>query len=177
MTCRRYDPPPPHRFDFVYLWNVTQQIISHCPNDTRLFAGDQTKLNQAACMSAAGETSSWTSWTRYPPNDIWSRLSNWKFPLLQLVFQFPRPPLGIGTEAFALTHLMGDPIDTIASLLYTLAVCESRARFWKRVCKRSSKPVLGGRREQDWKVFTLIMVSYDEWKCGKQSLGVLKTSM
>ena len=62
---------------------------------------------------------------------IWVRLTTWKFPLLQLVAQFARPPLGFAEEAFTMAHLLGDPIDTINNLLQKLSSCQRRARIWK----------------------------------------------
>jgi hypothetical protein len=73
--------------------------------------------------------------------------------LFQLISQFQRPPLGPWAQAFTVVHLFGNPIDTIASLLYTLALCQSRARKFKE-----------GGLNRRWKLATLIMISYDE--CG-----------
>ena len=62
---------------------------------------------------------------------IWVRLTTWKFPLFQLIAQFPRPPLGLATQFFVMAHLLGDPIDTIKNLLQKLSKCQSRAESWK----------------------------------------------
>ena len=64
---------------------------------------------------------------------IWACLTNWKFPLLQLVAQFPRPPLGLGAQAFVIAHLLGDPVDTIRNLLRKLATCQRRAKKWENI--------------------------------------------
>ena len=64
---------------------------------------------------------------------IWVRLTTWKFPLLQLVAQFARPPLGFAEEAFTMAHLLGDPIDTINNLLQKLSDCQRRAQRWRNI--------------------------------------------
>ena len=79
---------------------------------------------------------------------------------MQLIFQFPRPPLGAKVEIFTIAHLLGDPIDTISSLLYTLATCQSRAEMLRKK----------GITDQDWKNLALIMDSYDE--CGKSQAAI-----
>jgi len=91
-------------------------------------------------------------WDRYTSSEIMGRLHSWKAPVLILIFLFPRAPLGIATWIFTLVHLCGDPIDTIASLLYTLAVCQTRV---KKVCN--------GRARRDWKLVVLLIGSYDEY--------------
>jgi len=59
-----------------------------------------------------------------------------------------------------MTHLLGDPIDTISSLLYTLAACQSRAEMLRKK----------GIPDQDWKNLALIMDSYDE--CGNSQAAI-----
>jgi hypothetical protein len=68
--------------------------------------------------------------------------------------------LSTKVEFFVFLHLVGDPVDTIASLLYTLAVCQSRAESLRKQ----------GMPDQDWKMLTLIMVSYDE--CGNNEAAI-----
>jgi hypothetical protein len=114
----------------------------------------------------AGESNSlWSGWTAYPISDIWTRLVTWKLPLFQLISQFPRPPLGFGVETATLAHLLGNPLNSLVSMLLTLALCKSRAALAKDLC-------LGGRIEvmdpeayhRTWKALAIIMVSYEE--CG-----------
>ena len=76
----------------------------------------------------------------------------WKAPLAQLIFLFPRPPLGASVEIFTILHLMGDSIDTIASLLYTLEVCQRRAKPLRKQ----------GMPDADWKALALVMAAYEE---------------
>jgi hypothetical protein len=103
----------------------------------------------------------WTGWTAYPISDIWNRIVVWKLPLLQLLSQFPRPPLGPSVETGVMMHLLGDPIDSVASMLLTLSICQERAQQAKQLCvtKRGDP-----RYQRTWKGLAIIMVSYEE--CG-----------
>ena len=60
---------------------------------------------------------------------------------------------------------MGDPIDTIGSLLYSLHVAQARAIRWKK------------EREGDWKALALITVSYDEWGLGNEAEKFLEMQL
>lgn len=104
-------------------------------------------LTNEACVAITGG-----GWEPYVAYEITGRLHSWKAPVIILIFLFPSAPLGIATWIFALMHLCGDPIDTIASLLYTLAVCQTRV---KKVCK--------GRAGRDWRPVVLLIGSYDEY--------------
>jgi hypothetical protein len=105
--------------------------------------------------------------TRYADSDIWRRLVTWKFPLWQLIFLFPRPPLGFGSEAFVLVHLFGDPIGTIASILYTLHRSQLRAQQLMR--KYPPNDTLWNQPDREWKTLAIIMASYEE--SGYEKIG------
>ncbi len=82
-------------FDFTSLWQYTLRIQGACPTNPRLFltegkdaTASNCALTQSACAHIARE-----KWTEYPKVNIWTRMTTWKFPLLQLMFLFPRPPL------------------------------------------------------------------------------------
>src|SRR5436190_22946547 len=98
-----------------------------CDSDNRFVKGTGL-LTMEACQNLVGGG----SWQLYPTRDILTRLMTWKAPLVQLIFQFPRPPLGASVGFFTIFHLVGDPIDTIASLLYTLEVCQRRVKLLSR---------------------------------------------
>jgi len=104
----------------------------------------------------------------------WGRLTTWKFPLLQLVAVFPRPPLSLLFTPFVLLHLLGDPISTISDTVLKLASCQARARFWRD--KLEDEDCLGYLLGSDyaidstssvisrwWKELGAISDSYDEW--------------
>jgi len=66
--------------------------------------------------------------TPYQLDLFLGRFQIWKVPLIQLLMLFPRPPHGAAVELMSLFHLMGDPIDTIASLIFTLQITQNRLR-------------------------------------------------
>lgn len=154
-------------FQFASLWIITQAIAT-CPNDTRLFNSQPMLTDHACLLFTHGK-----AWTLYPAADIWVRLTTWKFPLLQLVAVFPRPPLTFGTECFVLLHLLGDPISTIANLLLKVASCQARAALWKYRLRPNGKEeqlrtLWAGLKPTPspdglWKGLTAIVDSYDEW--------------
>ena len=154
------------RFDFVTIWNYTLHIQEACANDSRLFLSDgepltrqNAALNQAACVAIAG-----SDWTRYSAVDIWTRLTTWKLPLLQLVAAFPCPPLSLGVQFFVITHLLGDPIDTIKTLLLKLSKCQHWVHYW----------VQFGGSERQWKALALLTDAYGEWGEDKKASRVLR---
>ncbi|KAL8869000.1 MAG: hypothetical protein Q9174_004600 [Haloplaca sp. 1 TL-2023] len=159
-------------FQLDTLWKYTQSIQAACPSDERLYLQDEqvagpqrASLTQAACEVIAGK-----GWTYYPTSDIWNRLTMWKFPLLQLVASFPRPPLSFTIESLVILHLLGDPIDTIKNLLFKLTTCEQLAQFWESECKAILEPSTRGREgedfyleDRDWKALTMVTDAYSEW--------------
>ena len=160
-------------FDFVSLWNYTLHIQEACANDSRLFltkgepvTRQNAGLNQAACVAIAG-----SDWTTYPAVDIWTRLTTWKFPLVQLIAAFPRPPLSLGVESFVIIHLLGDPIGTIKNLLVKLSNCQYWVHHWSmkervRDNKRDS--------EHHWKALALLADAYGEWGADSEASNVLE---
>jgi hypothetical protein len=145
----------PHKFLFEQFFKDTlingSSVINldglSCPSNPNFFPGTPY-LTNAACEALVGGG----GMKAYPTRDILTRLLTWKAPLVQLIFQFPRPPLGASVEFFTILHLVGDPIDTIASLLYTLEVCQKRAESLREQ----------GMPDRDWKSLALVMASYDE---------------
>ncbi|OCK80882.1 hypothetical protein K432DRAFT_404298 [Lepidopterella palustris CBS 459.81] len=156
-------------FDFPQLYQFWIDTLAKCPGSSLFFNGTNL-LTEAVCKKFTGETNSPWSWTKYPSIDIFTRLITWKLPLFQLVSQFPRPPLGLSVQAFAIAHLLGDPIDSIASILTSLAMCETRARSTRNLCRPGRRSALWDQPDRDWKVISIIMTSYDE--CGKGAYGL-----
>lgn len=152
-------------FHFASLWKYTQNIQGACATDTRLFipnggsaSPQNASLTQASCAAIAG----W-EWTYYPNADIWTRLTAWKFPLLQLVASCPRPPLSFSVECFVIVHLLGDPIDTITNLLAKMSSCQRIARDWRAQCEILLKKRDEGDEDGDWKALALVTDAYGEW--------------
>ena len=163
------------RFDFVSLWKYTLHIQEACANDSRLFlpkgepaTPQNAALNQASCAAIAG-----SGWTGDSAVDMWTRLTTWKLPLVQLIAAFPRPPLSLGVECFVIIHLLGDPIDTIKNLLLKLSNCQSFARDWGAPSVetvRGDDPV----SERHWKALALLTDAYGEWGQDMEASLVLK---
>jgi hypothetical protein len=149
-------------FEFVGLLLVNTYYNETCAAGSEILFDGTRMLTNAACQRITGLTNSiWSGWTAYPISDIWNRIVVWKLPLLQLISQFPRPPLGPSVETGIMMHLLGDPMDSITSIFVSLAICQERAQRAKDLC---------GLRQDDpdfsktWKGLAIIMVSYDE--CG-----------
>ena len=169
------------KFHFLSLWSYTQNIQQACANDTRLFVPNggvaspqNASLTQTACAAIAGP-----GWQYYPAADIWTRLTTWKFPLLQLVASFPRPPLSLSVECFVILHLLGDPIDTLRNLLAKMSTCQLTAERWEKVCKGLlERPSGEGQDEdRDWKALTLLTDAYGEWGVDEQAERALANGL
>lgn len=152
-------------FKFDQLFTVNQFLNQTCPSTSDIFFPGTKWLTDATCHKITGTTSSITSWTPYPNDDIWTRIVTWKMPLFQLVAQFPRPPLGFAVESIAIVHLLGDPVDSMVSMLLTLAMCRSRATLAKEVCKAARIQPTDAEYDRTWKGLAIMLVSYDD--CGK----------
>lgn len=166
-------------FQFTTLWKYTQSIQNACATDRRLFiptggiaSPQNVSLTQASCTAIAG-----SDWTYYPAADIWSRLTAWKFPLLQLVASFPRPPLSFWVEFFVIVHLLGDPIDTIKNLLTKMSTCQRRAEYWRGECERLLERREGIDEDRDWKALALITDAYGEWDEDEQARDALQQGL
>ena len=126
----------PFLFDVIF--EIETNIIKHCPDYDGLVRQPNGKmfLSLAELRKMIGSpTSSFMSiwkFTTYPDDLILAHFQTWKLPLFQLLVQFPRPPHGTVVECLSFFHLLGDPIDTIASLMFTLQVTQNRSRRLKR---------------------------------------------
>ncbi|KAI9782334.1 MAG: hypothetical protein M1839_005207 [Geoglossum umbratile] len=100
----------------------------------------------------------------YPLPDIWIRATVWKLPLLQLVVQFALTPMGSWGWLFAVVRLIGDPLNTLFSLLKKLDMCQTKALKWRKNLK---EPV-------EWKAFTLIEESCEEVGEGQANLTTFR---
>jgi hypothetical protein len=79
-------------------------------------------------------------------------------------------------QLFTLLHLLGSPANTIASLLYTLAVCQKRAVLLRDALAAIECSECDDTIKLDWKHYALILVSYDECgDCGNVEAFVLDT--
>ena len=167
------------KFHFVSLWNYTQKIQQACANDARLFVPHggvssprNASLTQEACAAIAG-----SGFEYYPAADIWTRLTTWKFPLLQLVASFPRPPLSLSVECFVILHLLGDPIDTLRNLLAKMSTCQLVAKRWRVECESLLEIPPGEDEDRDWKALTILTDAYGEWGADGQAESALANGL
>ena len=166
-------------FDFSSLWKYTQNIQKACANDTRLFHSDggsaspqNASLTLASCDAIAG-----SNWTYYPAADIWTRLTTWKFPLLQLVASFPRPPLSFWVDCFVIVHLLGDPIDTIQNLLAKMSSCHDVAKEWRADADNLMGQPACDDENQNWKALALVTDAYGEWHESENARQALRKGL
>jgi len=167
-TCQNPYPncTSPWGFQFSALYTISQKIYNACPTDWRIFDQKTRSLSEAGCEQISG-----SSWTPYPGADIWARLTTWKFPLLQLVAIFPRPPLNFKVEAFVIFHLLGNPVSTIQDLLLKFANCQRRVENWQDALQipelnplvQDEEPTRYTNLTRKWKALGIITDSYDEW--------------
>lgn len=129
------DPIPPcqssKRLDFASLWTITYNYYKLCGSDGAWLSESTVGLASAALTAAAAYEILGKGYTKFPKADIWSRLTTWKFPLIQLIATSPRPPLGKLVEVLTVLHLASDPICSIEDLLYKLEGCQRRAVYWQ----------------------------------------------
>ena len=152
-------------FDFAEIYNVYLYLNHSCAPESDIFFKGTRMLTDAVCRKIAMNSNSiWSGWTPCPISDIWTRIVVWKLPLLQLISQFPRPPLGPSVETSVMIHLLGDPIDSVASMLLTLAICQARVERAKELCLDAGIDCTHPAYPKAWKGLAIIMVSYDE--CG-----------
>ncbi|KAH6980658.1 hypothetical protein BKA56DRAFT_731754 [Ilyonectria sp. MPI-CAGE-AT-0026] len=142
MACNNYTHTPLPHFSATALIDLIGNLSETCPHD--LVDGIGVK-ETVANEIFQGENSFFANflgrWSPYAVAVIFSRLIDFKLPLLQLISELPRPQLFTGwwTQAFAVLHLIGDPIDSLSSYLFTLATCMI-------VLKRTKETMVDGER-------------------------------
>ncbi|KAK0637456.1 hypothetical protein B0T17DRAFT_614045 [Bombardia bombarda] len=174
ITLRHIGP-----FSFVPLYEFLQEALQNTtdPYTSPYFRveGNWISITNDVCLQITNSTHD--SWTIYDNAGIWNRIVTWKLPLVTLLFQFARPPfawrLWTNTNVFILLHLVGDPLNTITSLLTTLSACQRRVKtIQARITHihhdlQQTNPSLAQRIHQTQptltKTFSLLSISYSEW--------------
>ena len=116
--------------------NCSQDLVNITFGDGKVYTGISD--DAASRYFTLGQASIFHAflgfWSVYAAARILARLIDFKLPLLQLISQNPRPRLIIGWKAEVLTilHLVGDPIDSMSSSLFTLATCRALFRNTRR---------------------------------------------
>jgi hypothetical protein len=152
-------------FNLASFWDLTVHITNNCPNDVRLQSPFVLTSSFATLITGHTDALSLspTQWAPYDKRIIVRRLAAFKGPLLQLVFEVPRAPYGWNVEVFSVVHMLGDPIDCIASLLHTLCICRNRVQ--KLRSGLSYRGLSGDTADSIAKSMVLILTTMDE--CGR----------
>ena len=114
-----------HGFDFDYLYQFT-----HDPSTPRdyiirpYYNQSILALTFKGCVDAVDRST-----TPYSRQGVYDRAVLWRVPLLALWLTATLPPFDIHTQIFTLLHLVGDPIDSIWSLLYRLDLAKRTVRW------------------------------------------------
>ncbi|KAJ4178811.1 hypothetical protein NW755_012926 [Fusarium falciforme] len=126
MACSNYTHTPLPHFSTAALIDLLGNLNETCPHDLV----DGIGLRDAVANEIfQGEKSFFAGslgrWSPYAAAIIFSRLIDFKLPLLQLISELPRPQIipGWQTQVFAVLHLIGDPIASMSGYLFTLATC------------------------------------------------------
>jgi hypothetical protein len=152
-------------FNFAGLYDVNVYLNRTCERGSEIFFEGTHMLTLGACKRITGLGNGiWKDWTAYPISDIYNRIAVWKVPLLQLLSQFPRPPLGPSVEMAVMLHLLGDPIHSVSSLLLSFSECQKRSKQAKGLCIATKMNEDDPDYQKTWKGLAIVMVSYDE--CG-----------
>lgn len=129
------NPVLKHGFDFDYLYQFTHDpstprdyIIRPYHNQSIL------ALTFKGCVDAVGR-----SIAPYSRQGVYDRAVLWRVPLLALWLTTTLPPFGKLTQTFTLLHLVGDPIDSIWSLLYRLDLAKRTFRWVQKEDADSEK--------------------------------------
>ena len=146
----------PIGFDLRNLWEK-QEAIHNARDSGLIYFNGYYALTREKCKDLVGGSGS----SPYDFASWFTRLTTWKVPLVQLVFLFPRPPLDLSSEIFVLVHLVGNPINTIWSLIIKISRCQAAVIEWQsRLSTINSN--LQQVQERQWKALALLTDAYDE---------------
>ncbi|KAH6876724.1 hypothetical protein B0T10DRAFT_585103 [Thelonectria olida] len=136
MACSNFTYAPLPHFNNPTLIDVIEKLRQTCPDDLVDGIGIRSDIAKEIFQGVNSLFStSLGRWSPYAGAIIVSRLIDFKLPLVQLISQLPRPRLVLGRwgEAFAILHMIVDPIDSMSSYLFTLATCQVVLRRTKEI--------------------------------------------
>jgi len=126
-----------------------------------IISRNRTRMPLSECYAICGP-----GYTRYPDSTIIKRTVLWLIPVFMLVGNFQFPPLGPLNSFYIATHLLGDPIHTVYSLLVKLEVSRRIHAHWVN----SPPPIREGElcgdekgRERALRDIATVNVLFDEW--------------
>ncbi|KAJ4206365.1 hypothetical protein NW759_014312 [Fusarium solani] len=166
MACSNYTHTPLPHFSTAALIDLIGKLNETCPHDlvdgiglrdvvaNALFQGEKSFFAQSLGR-----------WSPYTAAIIFSRLIDFKLPLLQLISELPRPQIipGWQTQVFAVLHLIGDPIDSMSGYLFTLATCMVVLKRTKEILAERERAEAEGEPievERRSKLIALVYLSY-----------------
>ncbi|CAI6101460.1 unnamed protein product [Clonostachys chloroleuca] len=158
MACSNFTSTTLPHFSTAALIDITKKLNETCPLD--LVDGNGIKVDVANTLFQ-GENSFFETlgpWSPYAAAIIFSRLIDFKLPLLQLISQLPRPRYTHGWlgQAFAIFHLIADPVDSMSSYLFTLASCKAVLQRTKEKMRRERGPEADERFERRCTLIALV---------------------
>jgi len=114
------------------LYQLQLNISNFCAEDPRLaeWRPGVFVLTAEAARALTGTPT--TRFTLHPADLSLARFQAWNLPLFQLILNFPRPPYGTAVQVFSVFHLIADPIDTAAGLIFKLQVSQRRLKRLQR---------------------------------------------
>jgi len=122
---------------------------------------NRTRIPLSQCYVMCG-----LGYDRYSNMDIIKRVALWLVPVLVLVGNFQFPPLGPLNSFYIATHLFGDTIHTMYSLLVKIEVSRRLHTLWVN----SPPPIREGEqygneseRRRTLRDFAAVNVLFDEW--------------
>jgi hypothetical protein len=110
-------------------FNDTRQYFSWNPSHTALVSSRQPQITLPFCESACGD-----GFQFWPAYDTLLRITMWVFPAVVLLAHFHFPPLGLKNSLLVAMHLMGDPLDTLWSMMTRQ---EINRRLYRRAARLS----------------------------------------
>lgn len=152
--------------NFEYCWNSTVQSLNTTDYDDKrqYFPWDRThsyqiKLSQPLLSLFGCESLCNDGFELWPVDDTLLRVVMWVLPACVLLVHFHFAPLGLGNKLAVIAHLLGDPLDTLWSMLTRQEVNRRLHRRANRYCE---SPI-------DFKHVATVWSAYDELGWGNPS--------
>ncbi len=150
----------PRPFNLTFLTDITTLVKENCSSD--LVGPNLLSLGAVFNLTTGNRTflPGHGPWSEYSP-ELWlSRLIDFKLPLLVLILQVPRAAFGFVCDFRFLFHLLANPIDSIASYLYTLADCASLLAVVRGAAQAAPDDPYELLDEADCMRLTLVLIAY-----------------
>lgn len=145
--------------NFEYCWNTTVQYLNTTEYDDKrqYFPWDRThsyrlNLSQSLLSLFGCESLCHDGFELWSADDTVSRVVMWVLPACVLLVHFHFAPLGIGNQIAVIVHLLGDPLDTLWSMM-------TRQEVNRRLHRRANR---FSELSTDFKHVATVWSAYDE---------------